>query len=121
MTSLAELHRQYHQSLQGKREDLQRAWDALCDENAHLTQVEHLHLLLHRLAGSAGTYGYPDIATTARALEQVWSDWLSQAACDRPAAYQVCAAHGIWMFDLLAALQRAANRPAGSVSPSHAG
>lgn len=121
MTSLAELHRQYHQSLQGKCNDLQRAWDALCDEDASLTQVEHLHLLLHRLAGSAGTYGYPDIASAARALEQVWSGWLAQAAHDRPDAYRVCAAHGIGMSELLAVLQRDACRPVAGFSPSRTG
>lgn len=105
MTSLDELHRQYRHSLAGKRDDLRKAWGALCDEAASDAQVAHLHLLLHRLAGSAGTYGYPDIARRAKALEQAWTAWLAQAQEDRAAPYSICAGQAGGMLDLLDALQ----------------
>lgn len=108
MPDLDELHRQYRQSLAGKRDDLRRAWDALCDEGATQAQVAHLHLLLHRLAGSAGTYGHADIAARAKALEQDWTGWLAQAQGARPEAYLVCATQAGGMAGLLDALRAAA-------------
>lgn len=108
MTQLDELHRQYRQSLGAKRDDLRRVWDALCDEDVDEAQARHVHLLLHRLAGSAGTYGYADIAARAKALEQDWAGWLAQAREVRPAAYRVCAAQAGGMADLLDALRLAA-------------
>ncbi len=107
MTSLDELHRQYHDSLASKREDLRKAWDPLCDEAATAAQVAHLHLLLHRLAGSAGTYGYPELAQRAKMQELAWTEWLAQAQELRPAPYLVCAKHAGGMLDLLDALQAA--------------
>ena len=108
MTRLDELQRQYRQSLATKRDDLRRAWEALCDEDATHAQVVHAHLLLHRLAGSAGTYGYADIAMRAKTLEQGWNGWLEQAPEARPQAYRICAMQACDMADLLEALRAAA-------------
>ncbi|MCX7556314.1 Hpt domain-containing protein [Xanthomonadaceae bacterium JHOS43] len=105
MTGLDELHRQYRQSLTTKRDDLRRAWDRLCDEEATPAHVAQLHLLLHRLAGSAGTYGYADIATRAKAVEQGWTEWMAQAPEVRPQPYRVCAAQAALMAGLLDAMQ----------------
>lgn len=108
MTQLDELHRQYRQSLATKRDDLRRAWDALCGEGVDEAQVKRVHLLLHRLAGSAGTYGYADIAARAKALEWVWMQWLDRVPEARQEAYLVCAAQVCDMADLLEALRVAA-------------
>lgn len=116
MTHLDDLHRQYRQSLAGKGDDLRRAWDALCDEEVEEAQVKHVHLLLHRLAGSAGTYGYADIAARAKALERVWTEWLGQTRELRPEAYRVCASQACGMGDLLDALRTAVQVPGESPS-----
>lgn len=105
MSTIDELHRQYRHSLAGKRDDLRRAWDAMCGENASVTQAEYLHLLLHRLAGSAGTYGHAEISARAKVLEQDWTHWLAQPMDIRPAPYRVCAAQAAAMVDLLDALK----------------
>ena len=107
MSDLDELHRQYRLSLAAKRDDLRRAWGALCGEGATAAQAGHLHLLLHRLAGSAGTYGYPDIAARAKVLERDWTAWLAQPQDTRPEAYRVCAGQAAGMADLLDALRAA--------------
>ncbi len=103
MSELERIQRDYRLSLPDKGGELRRAWDALCDEDASAAQVDHLHLLLHRLAGSAGTYGYERIAALARALEQDWVRW--KAADDpRLPTYRVCAAQAGTMAELLDAL-----------------
>ena len=107
MTSMEALHRDYRQSLAAKRGDLRRAWEALCDEDATHAQAAHLHLLLHRLAGSAGTYGYAEIAARAKTLEQAWTGWLAQSPEARPEAYRICATQACEMLGLLDALQAA--------------
>ena len=111
MPSLEELHRQYHLSLADKRAALRAAWDGLCGEQAAALQAAHFHMLLHRLAGSAGTYGYPEIARRALALEQGWTAWLAQPEEARAATYLVCARQAAGMAELLAALQDAGAEP----------
>lgn len=105
VSRLDELYRQYHRSLGDKRDALRCAWDALCDEDAGTVQAEDFHQQLHRLAGSAGTYGYPEIARQALALEQGWTAWLRQSAHQRAPAYQVCAGQAAGMVKLLATMQ----------------
>lgn len=105
MSRLDELYRHYHRSLADKRAELRRAWDALCDEDAGVEQAREFHQQLHRLAGSAGTYGYPEIARQALALEQGWTAWLRQSAHQRAPAYQVCAGQAAGMVKLLATMQ----------------
>lgn len=107
MTDLDELHRQYRHSLSGKREDLRRAWDALCDEDASAAQVAHLHFLLHRLVGSAGTYGHDGIANHARVLEHEWTAWMAASPQTRAVPYLVCLGQAERMAGLLDALQAA--------------
>ena len=105
MSRLDELYRQYHRSLGDKRDALRCAWDALCDEDAGTVQAEDFHQQLHRLAGSAGTYGYPEIARQALALEQGWTEWLRQPEEQRARAYQLCAVQAAGMVKLLATMQ----------------
>ena len=104
MSDLDALHREYRRSLGDKRAALRCAWDALCDEAATAQQVAQVHQLLHRLAGSTGTYGYAQIADLARALEQDWAFWLAQPPESRPAPYRVCARQAGVMARFLAAL-----------------
>jgi len=105
MADLDELYRQYRQSLPEKRDALRRAWDSLCGEDAVQAQVVQLHLLLHRLAGSAGTYGFERLAALARGLERDWSAWLALPEAERDPPYLVCIRQAGGMVDLLAALR----------------
>ena len=107
MPALETLERQYRDSLEAKQVDLRRAFDALCDEDANESQVRHLHQLLHRLSGSAGTYGYLGLGQKAQAVTQVWSQWLKQSPDARPDAWRLCAEQAAAMEDLLQAIGQA--------------
>lgn len=52
-------------------------------------QLEALHTRLHKLAGSGGTFGLPELSRQAHALEVTAKDWLESAAPVAPAAWQV--------------------------------
>lgn len=104
MSDLDQIHRDYRRSLPHKRDALRRAWEALCAEDVSLEQVGQVQLLLHRLTGSAGTYGHERIAALARSLEQDWVAWKAVAEGARPPPYQVCARQAGTMAELLAAL-----------------
>jgi HPt (histidine-containing phosphotransfer) domain-containing protein len=58
---LEELHAEYRRELPGKLERLAALWSA--------RQVTELHRALHTLAGSAGTFGLPDLSAAAREAE----------------------------------------------------
>lgn len=106
MTELERLQREYRQSMAAKREALQQAFDALCDEAAAESGVQRLHLLLHRLAGSAGSYGHVEIGDRARALEHAWRDWLESGQVgERPEPWRLCAAQAVAFADLLEAMR----------------
>ena len=110
MSDLDELHRQYRCSLDGKRAQLQEAFDALCDESAGGEQAAHLHHLLHQLTGSAGSYGYADMGQRAGVLAQQWRQWLKPPPEERSAPWRLCAGQTIAMADLLEAMRWAAEK-----------
>jgi HPt (histidine-containing phosphotransfer) domain-containing protein len=65
------LRQRYAASLADKRAALVEAWEswrASGDSPAHLRE---LATLAHRLAGSAGSYGYDELGTRASALDRV--------------------------------------------------
>ena len=110
MPDLKQLERQYQASLAAKQVELRRAFDALCDEDAGGAQAAQLHQLLHRLSGSAGTYGYLEIGQKAQVLARQWRHWLEQPATDRPVAWRLCADQTIAVADLLEAMGQAADK-----------
>lgn len=91
MSDLEALQRDYHAALPGKYDELEAARVALLAAPEPLPAARHLHLLLHRLSGSAGLYGYPVIAAQARALEQEWRQWLDSGSPSRTSAALLCA------------------------------
>ena len=103
-----QLHRSYQESLADKAAQLRQAFDVLCDEDVPIEPVAQLHLLLHRLAGSAGTYGFAELSRQARALEEPWHQWLAQDEAVRPPAYQVCVQQGVAFAAFLDALRQIA-------------
>jgi HPt (histidine-containing phosphotransfer) domain-containing protein len=106
--SSQQLHRKYQESLADKVVQLRQAFDVLCDEDVPIERVAQLHLLLHRLAGSAGTYGFAELSRQARALEEPWHQWLAQDETVRPPAYQVCVQQGVDFAAFLDALRQTA-------------
>jgi len=67
--ALRELRREYHAEGPTRVQELAAALEALRagEERAETT----LTMLCHRLAGSGGAYGFPDVSVAARALEQL--------------------------------------------------
>jgi len=66
--SLEDLMRKYRESIPSKLEQIAR----LIDEYEHSPSKENLaalKLAVHKLAGSAGTYGYPEASRLCKNLE----------------------------------------------------
>lgn len=59
------LQTRYHASLAGKRADVEQAWHAVRVDCADIGSQETLLRLVHRLAGSAESYGFAEIGRTA--------------------------------------------------------
>ena len=66
---ISELGRRYRASLPVKRASVERAWHALRDDGRDPRKREALRLIVHRIAGSAPSYGYPRIGAMALAIE----------------------------------------------------
>jgi HPt (histidine-containing phosphotransfer) domain-containing protein len=67
--ALRELRREYHAESPARIAELQRGLAALAagEDGAETDLV----VLFHRLAGSGGAYGFPQVSTTARELERL--------------------------------------------------
>ncbi len=69
-TRLAELHARYRASLPNKRASVELAWRSLCAGSADRHNRLDLMRVLHRLAGSAPSYGYERIGALASKAEE---------------------------------------------------
>lgn len=73
---LAQLQQQYLQRLQQELPALQQQIDVLDTLVAWREPVSDLIRRFHSLAGSAGTFGFPDLGVQAKTLEQQCKNWL---------------------------------------------
>ena len=64
----------YARSFASKRAALAEAWRAFAD-TADATRARELHVLAHRLAGSAPTYGYEALGAQAGVVDRALADW----------------------------------------------
>lgn len=80
----------YRLALKDKRQKLRRYMAAIreaANNEAAEPDVAELRSMLHKMAGSAGAYGFPEVSDQARSLERQWIAWLkSPADARRPAA-----------------------------------
>ncbi len=80
----------YRLALKDKRQKLRRYMAAIreaANNEAAESDVAELRSMLHKMAGSAGAYGFPEVSDQARSLERQWIAWLkSPADARRPAA-----------------------------------
>ncbi|MDZ3823759.1 MAG: Hpt domain-containing protein [Pseudoxanthomonas sp.] len=81
--AIDQLHERYRASLADKAAELESLWPLPTSSPAR-DRVPALRQLLHKLAGSAGSYGYAEIGAQARLLEQWLSAWGSSGP--RPGA-----------------------------------
>jgi HPt (histidine-containing phosphotransfer) domain-containing protein len=68
------LHARYAQSFASKHAMLAQAWRAFTDA-ADEANIDELHQLVHRLAGSAPTYGYELLGRFAHAVDNQLAEW----------------------------------------------
>lgn len=61
----------YLQSLPDKLERIQRAWDAARAQGWSRDSFDHFRTLVHRLAGSAGSYGLDELGQAAKCLDHL--------------------------------------------------
>jgi HPt (histidine-containing phosphotransfer) domain-containing protein len=85
---LASLRANYARSFPSKLAALAEAWRAF-DGGADEASARALHVLVHRLAGSAGSYGFAELGTRARAVDLVLAAWKDAAPDGRAAASEV--------------------------------
>lgn len=69
-----ELLAAYTRALPAKLAEIRTSWARAESEPPDPGAVQVLHRLVHRLAGTAATYGHPAIGTVARALEEALED-----------------------------------------------
>jgi len=62
---LQALHARYRASLPGKYASLDLAWHSLCADATDPERFDVLRRLVHRLAGSASSYGLADVGLAA--------------------------------------------------------
>jgi len=72
--SIDSLHERYRASLADKADELEALWPLPTSTPAR-DRITPLRQALHKLAGSAGSYGYAEIGSQARLLEQWLSAW----------------------------------------------
>lgn len=68
--ALTQLVQRYHSTLDKKRADLRAAYDEAEAGEWSDDALAPLKLLVHRMAGSAASYGFTDLGETARMLDQ---------------------------------------------------
>lgn len=79
------LAKQFRQRLQRELPELSRqanALDKADNESARLPLLLAIRQQLHKLAGSAGTFGFAELGEQARRLEQLSNNWLAAGRCD---------------------------------------
>lgn len=61
----------YLQSLSEKREKIEAAWITASNDNWEHASFEHFKTQIHRLAGSAGSYGLDRLGRAAKCLDHL--------------------------------------------------
>lgn len=84
----------YRLALKDKRQKLRRHMASLREapsNEAAEAEVTELRGMLHKMAGSAGAYGFPDVSDRARAIERQWIAWLKSPPDARRPVQALCA------------------------------
>lgn len=76
---LSQLAATYAESLPGKMDEIEAMWNRLL-ENWSLQAAQDLHRFVHNLASTGKLFGFPELSTAARALEQAIKQLMQQDA-----------------------------------------
>ena len=85
---LDKLFRDYVQRLPERLQSIRQLVSALETDPDPEERLRELHTLTHKLAGSAGTYGCPEVGKVAREFELMVSTHLNVGECLETAAYE---------------------------------
>ena len=96
MAQLAALNAKFEAQLAQTLDELNEKVAMQADADVPQELLEELHARLHKLAGSGGTFGFPELSSQARALEVSIKDWLDTATRPTDAAWLA------WQSDLQA-------------------
>ena len=77
--ALFALNERYRASLPEKRAAIFAAWSDWRSDVSTLASLQELCRMLHKLAGSAGAYGFIRLGESARAADALLHEWLSDA------------------------------------------
>ncbi|MBF0187525.1 MAG: diguanylate cyclase [Magnetococcales bacterium] len=69
LDALLAKRRSYADTLPEKWQEIEQVWQTLKSEGWHGERFKTLHRLVHTIAGSAGTFGLPDLGKSARRAE----------------------------------------------------
>lgn len=105
--AIDELHARYRAGLADKADELEQLWPLPTSSPAK-ERVTPLRQLLHKLAGSAGSYGFTEIGAKARLIEQWLSAWGPSGP--RPGAKPPLRMSQAFL-DLIETLRRTASTP----------
>ncbi|MBE5313901.1 MAG: Hpt domain-containing protein [Xanthomonadales bacterium] len=84
----------YRLALKDKRQKLRRYMAAIREapsNDAAEADVTELRGMLHKMAGSAGAYGFPDVSDKSRAIERQWIAWIKSPPEARRPVQALCA------------------------------
>jgi len=95
------LVRNYLASLPGKKAGIDACWQQVQASDWHHEEMAKLRLLVHRLAGSAGSYGLEELGVAATTLDE-------SLTCDTcaPAQRQLISRQVTGLFHVLAAAEQ---------------
>lgn len=81
---LQALHVMFRQRLESDIPELEQLADALISDSEQSLGLKELHRGLHKMAGSAGTFGFPELGAAARSLEIRIQDWIQPSGTTMP-------------------------------------
>jgi diguanylate cyclase (GGDEF)-like protein len=108
---LRDLQQYFAGRLPERLEEIESTWKEVRDSGWALDPLRELHRLSHSLSGAGGTFGYPEVTRTARALERYLKECLESSG---PPGEQAASR----VETLLADLREAAHSPPPEPLPS---
>jgi HPt (histidine-containing phosphotransfer) domain-containing protein len=84
---IEELRELFRPHLAERLREIEAAWESVRpggNLGGDPDSLRRLHRLAHSLSGAAGTFGYPEVGTAARALERGLEPWLPGKAAEPP-------------------------------------
>lgn len=116
--SLEALLAEYRERLPQRRRALLALWQRLPEDDEHGGVCAELRLQVHRLAGSAGAFGFDRISTAARRVDHLLKGWLFTPAAVRPPLTHLIAELSAPFAELLSAFGESSSLPLGEDASS---